>query len=138
MFNAMTDSGRQLSVVLRFSLLAAIVGVFAGCAGSGMSSGNPDMLTSEQIEEAGTAINAYVLVQRLRPNWLRTRGRSSVQNPGELIVYVDGSRRGGASALRQINVVNVESMQFMNANQATLRYGSGHDHGVIEVRLKEN
>lgn len=138
MFNPMTVCGRRLFVILRYSLFAVIITALAACAGGGMTSGNPDMITSEQIQEAGTVSNAYTLVQRLRPNWLRTRGRSSVQNPGELIVYVDGSRRGGASALRQINVVNVESMQFMNANQATLRYGSGHDHGVIEVRLKEN
>lgn len=101
-------------------------------------SGNPDVISETEIQEAGSVSNAYVLVQRLQPNWLEKRGRSSVRNPSDVVVYVDGSQRGGPDALRQINIVNVSSIEYLDANQATLRYGSGHDHGVIEVNLKND
>lgn len=130
----------RLAVVawLRYSLLPLVFGVLVACAGGGQASGNPDVISERDIQEAGSVSNAYVLVQRLEPTWLEKRGRSSIRNPSDVAVYVDGSQRGGPDALRQISVVNVSSIEYLNANRATLRYGSGHDHGVIEVNLKDN
>lgn len=111
----------------------------AGCTGSGQSrssGGNPDLITQEQIRQTGATSNAYTLVQRLRPNWLRKRGRSSVMNPGSILVYVDGSRYGGVERLRALQVTNVESFAFLGGAAATTRFGTGHDHGVIAVTTK--
>lgn len=109
------------------------------CTGSEVASGEQGgsgPITQEQIEETGPVSSAYSLVQRLRPNWLRKRGRSSINAPGSIIVYIEGSRQGSPKSLRRVEVANVKSIAYLGSDQATLRYGSGHDHGVIEVELK--
>jgi hypothetical protein len=80
--------------------------------------------------------NAYNLVRRLEPQWLQKRGRNSIRNPGSIKVYVQGTSQGGPGALRRINVVNVQSIQLLKPDEATMRYGSGHDNGAILVNLK--
>lgn len=94
-------------------------------------------ITQEQIQETGPVDSAYSLVQKLRPNWLRRRGRSSINAPGSIIVYIEGSRQSSPESLRRVNVINIESVAYLDSDQATLRYGSGHDHGAIEVDLKD-
>jgi hypothetical protein len=110
----------------------------AACTGSGMSrsSGDPNEITREEIQRVEQVSSAYSVVQRLRPNWLRKRGPSSVSNPGNIIVYVEGSRYGAPESLRQLDPLNVASMRWLTDDQATTRYGTGHDNGVILVRLR--
>lgn len=122
---------------VRYAFVFAVLGGLAACAGSGGASGDPDVISQQAIQDAGPVRNAYALVQRLRPTWLEKRGGRTIRNPSDVVVYVDGSRRGGPDALRQLNVINVNSIEYLDENQATLRYGSGHDHGVIEVNLKD-
>lgn len=124
------------------AVFALVLGLlFAGiaaCAGGGASSGeNPNRITREEIEETGFSGNAFQVVQRLRPNWLQRQGGTSMADPGQIVVYVEGSRQGGPDALRNIEVVNVESLEFLSAREATVEYGSGHDNGVIRVYLRE-
>lgn len=129
---------QKLAQILVFGFLMVSVAACTGSQASQDSGGDPSVITQQQIQEAGSMSNAYNLVQRLRPNWLRKRGPSSVSNPGDILVYIDGSRQGPPSTLRQIDIINVESMEFLSDNEATTRYGSGHDHGVILVHLKRS
>jgi hypothetical protein len=69
---------------------------------------------------------------------LRKRGTSSIKQQSDVVVYVEGNRRGGPEALRQISVMNVQAIEHLNSSEATLEYGSGHDHGAIRVELKES
>lgn len=131
----------QIKQIVQLVLLGATLVAFASCTGSKMgqsSNGDPSVITQEQIQEAGTMSSAYSIVQRLRPTWLQKRGPSSVSSQGSIIVYVDGNRYGSPSSLRQIDVVDVESMEYLSDNEATTRFGSGHDSGVILVYLKGN
>lgn len=125
--------------MVRIASIALLAALIAGCASTGQSTqnSNRDRITSEEVAEASSSANStYALVQRLRPHWLRKRGRHSIENPGDILVYVDGSRFGTPQALQSLNVENVASLQFLNAAQATNRYGTGHDHGVILVFTK--
>jgi len=130
--------------ILWFSMLLSaglLLLAGAGCISSGAaqrsSGGDPDVITQKQIQEAGAASTAYALVQRLRPHWLRKRGRQSINNPGSILVYIDGSRSGAPSSLRNVQVINVKSIEFLGASEATTQYGAGHEHGVIEVNTKD-
>ena len=119
--------------------MAFLVVAFAACTGSNSSrssGGDSSTITQSEIQDARSMSSAYTLVQRLRPQWLRKRGPSSVENQGTILVYVDGNRYGPPSSLRDIDVVDIESLEFLSDNEATMRYGSGHDNGVILVRLK--
>ena len=135
-FNAMTRTSLY-TVACTFGLLLL---VSTGCtttntAGSSSSS-DPTVISQKQIQEVGDISNAYNLVQRLHPQWLRKRGRNSISDPGQILVYVEDSRQGGTQALRRIQVIDVQSIEFLRANEATMRYGSGHDNGAILVHMK--
>lgn len=121
-------------------VLLAVPFFFLGCVTTGQESGaggNPSKISQDEIQEAGNISNTYNLVRRLRPQWLRKRGRSSVQQPGDIIVYVDGAEQGGPEALRQIDVIDLKSVEFLDPGKATMRYGGGHDNGAIRVQLKD-
>jgi hypothetical protein len=55
---------------------------------------------------------------------------------GGIMVYVDGVRRGGLDVLQSIGIEQVGELRFLDANDATTRYGTGHVYGAIEVRTK--
>ena len=117
----------------RFVVLAlALAFGAAGCAsGGGGGSSRPEGATSSRIVRAEFEplgqINAYLAIERLRPQWLRTR---SGDQP---VLYVDGGRRGSFNDLRTTLVSEIEQIEWMSANDATTRYGTGHTGGAIFV-----
>lgn len=128
------NSMSKLFLVL---LMMLSVGACASSESSGsQGQKDPNQITTEDIEQSKSMGNVYSLVQRLRPQWLRKRGRSSISSPGDIIVYVGGARFGGPGSLRQVEVTNVEALEFLSAAQATNRFGGGHEHGAIIVQMK--
>lgn len=114
----------------------------AGCAtsggGSGTSARTPrNVLTFEEINELNVA-TAYEAIQRLRPEYLRSRGATSVRNPAPdyAVVYIDGMRAGGLATLQQIRAIDVQEIRYLSATEATTPYGTGHVGGVIEVTTR--
>lgn len=99
--------------------------------------GSRDVLLPDEIE-AIAATTAYDAVSRLRPEWLRRRGQISLQDPsaGEVVVYLDGVRYGGPRSLETIRVEIVAHMEYLDASDATTRFGTGHGGGAILVRTR--
>jgi len=93
------------------------------------------VLLEDEIRGAQVA-TAYQIVARLRPEWLRRRGRASVRDPGAVVVYLNGMRQGGVSVLDAIVAETVLEMEYLNGQEATTRFGTGHGGGVILVRLR--
>lgn len=121
------------------ALLLSLVFALAACASTGSQGkkrADPNEITLEQIAEAGPRADAYSLVQNLRPQWLRKRGRQSISSSSDIVVYVGSARLGGPDVLRQVDVQNVASMEFLSPAKATNRFGGGHEHGAIRVILK--
>jgi hypothetical protein len=124
-----------LTLVLGVSLITV-----PGCAGSGPGSGSGGSqgpITRADLGDVSMG-NAYEVVQRLRPVWLRPRGRISIQsstaqNP---VVYVDNIRLGDPNSLRQVSADAIEEIHYMGGSEATTRYGTGHAGGVILVRTR--
>ena len=92
--------------------------------------------------------NVYQLIKSARPHWLSTRGLTTLQTvrganavrrpttmavTPERIVYVDNSRFGTHASLRSLQSDDVASLEYLNANAATQRFGTGHAHGAILV-----
>lgn len=115
--------------------LVFLMSVGCGTTGSGGSGLDANLVTREEIDEEGPA-NAYQIVQALRPLWLEKRGATSFYNEGEIRVYLDGSSLGGLESLRGIHSDNIESITFLDERRASLRFGPGHEHGVIHVITK--
>jgi len=96
-----------------------------------------NVIIEEDIRRS-EATDAYEIVQRLRPNWLRRRGPTNVRSreSGEVTVYVDGMQYGNAAALRNIPAGNVVTISYLSAADATLRFGPRHTGAVIEVTTR--
>ncbi len=99
---------------------------------------NPDLISEQEIQAAPDAWQtAFSLVEQLRPNWLRTHGMSTIRSTTPLPqVYVSGARRGGPSALEDVPRASIKEIQHLSGNDASLRYGMGHESGAILVILK--
>ena len=49
------------------------------------------------------------------------------------MVYLDGIRVRGVDVLRHISVSDVQSISYLDALTATIRYGTNHTGGAILV-----
>ncbi len=131
--------GRDLVVLLAALGVAACAAASQGGQTAARSS---NIITAEEIASISAA-NAYEVVQRLRSKWLITRGTPGARDPilegglsGGIVVYLDGVRRGGVEALRDIPVEQIRELRWIDAKDATTRYGTGHTSGVIEIYSK--
>ena len=96
-----------------------------------------NLITREEIKErAPDAKTASDVVQRLRPQFLRTRPSGSAQSqaPVPIKVYVDGSARAGLLALREIQSIHVVEIVYLNGSDATMEFGREHENGAIKVK----
>jgi len=111
----------------RIALLAATVAI-AACASSGSGSSgarsSPDRLDRAEIVKSN-ASNAYELINRLRPNWLRVTHPGSISGGATrtqmILVYLDGQRLEDMNALKTISAAGIQSGQWIdNARAATV------------------
>ena len=125
---------RRLSLLLT-SLLFVIV---AACASQSLrregTTSSRNTLTAEEMMKAGYP-DAFMTVQSLRPNWLRTHGATSftVRNNSSIKVYLDDSLLGGPEALRSITMRSISSIRYLDGLQASERWGLDHSMGAIVV-----
>ena len=124
-------------------LLLSLAIVSAGCASavggnqaSGAGATGADSLTGDEIRESGEE-NLYLALSRLRPQWLRARGRASLtfEQSTTPIVYLFGIQHGPVNTLSAMNVNDVQGVESMSPADATTRFGTGHSGGVIFVDL---
>lgn len=121
------------------TIFFAVLVMTGACASGGANaapSRDPNVITAAELgSHIGTARQA---IERLRPRFLRVRGPSSISNPedGRIVVYVDNNRMGGVEVLDRIQVGDIAEIRYMNAPDATSRYGTGHSAGVILIITK--
>ncbi len=117
------------NVALAF-IVSTIVLIAASACASGGSSGprrDPNLITAEEMSQF-SALTALDVIRRLRPRWLRSRGQSNPQ------IIQDGARMGTSTEnLRTLSVSDIESMRFLSASDATMRYGTNFPGGAIEI-----
>lgn len=123
---------------LRFTIALTVVAVSIGCAASGSgsegSSGNANVLTHDQMIETGEN-DLYLVIERLRPRWLRPRGQSSFSGTSVVTLFVDGSPRGDVSQLRGMVVTDVGEVTYLSATEAAFAFGTlAGASGTISVR----
>lgn len=110
-----------------------------GSAGSasGESRTDRNALTAEELEPLNQ-FSAWEAVQRLRSMWMRPGGIRNSANPSGHYphVFLDGSPYGQMEILRTIRVENLSGMRYVNATDATIRYGGQFQGGVILLTTK--
>ena len=114
---------RNRPTTFRLGAIAACI-VLASCASGGSggnnSSGPYNVLTASQLRDTSTQ-SVYDAIRRLRPQWLRVRGRTSINavGPDEPVVYVDGARYGSLNDLGRMDVNQVTRAEFVDPLEAT-------------------
>ena len=127
----------------RFALALVLYAVASGCGtGPGPTTGlfrDRTILSGEEIETARTAgWTAWDLLAKLRPEYLRSRGPSSLRSlePVTAVVYVVEMRFGELESLRTLSVDQISRVQYLNASDATTRFGTDHLGGAILIFTK--
>ena len=121
----------------RLFAFAALALTLAGCAaGGGGTAGGARRGSSTRLVEADlsgvSTLDLYDAISRLRPTWLRPQSRGTLP-----MVVVDGTTQaGGVDALRTMRVTDVSEIQYMNASDATTRYGTGYTAGAIIITTR--
>jgi hypothetical protein len=127
-------------VVFAVMLLAS-----AGCS-TGPASGasypapNRTVLFADEIDKSGgLGRNAYDLLAQLRPEFLRSRGATTLQKnsaPSTATVYLDGVKYGDLQSLKLISAEHITIIRYLNGSEATTRYGTDHVGGAILITTK--
>lgn len=114
----------------------------AGCASAGgRESGvrtDVNRLTQEQLREASET-NVYDIIQRLRPNWLRTRADRSFGMTTGIVVYQNQTLLGNLDSLRQISpemIISIRYLDGVTASNTLPGLGSSHVDGAIVLETR--
>ncbi len=124
------------ALLVTAGLLLASTGCATGERSPSSGGASSTVLTFEMIDGlSGSYSTAYDVVNRLRPQWLRSRGSSSFldSRPSLPVVYLDGVRHGQIQRLRDIEANALEEIRYLGASAATNRFGTGHPGGAILV-----
>lgn len=121
-------------------LAAMSIGWLAACATMSVRQdpAEENYLSGEELAGSNSR-TVYEALERLRPQWLTSRGPVSATDPtlARPNVYMNGARIGDLDYLRQVNVIDVGGVRFWTAAEASARFGMGNPRGVIEIIGKE-
>ena len=121
-------------LVLLLAVLAAACAP-AGTAGPGRSS---DLITAAEIQ-ANPSPNAYELIRKLHPTWLRGRGATTIRDPlaaNSIVVYLDEARYGGVDSLRQLSTTGVRAIRYLSPASPGVRIQGNENAYVIQVVME--
>jgi len=130
----------KLTRALLFLLLCAM-GAVVGCAGTTSQKQSErtsrNSLTQTQLAAANSE-NLFEAIAKLRPEWLSSRGPTSVTDatPTSVSIFMNGAMLGKADYLKQLGALDVTEVRYFDAASASARFGMGHPRGVIELTRK--
>lgn len=125
-------------MIIQRSFAFALLVLVCACASAGGTSTprparNANMLTGEEIQSR-PGLTLYQLIERDRPTWLRTRGRTSINGADDaIVVYRDEVLQGGIGVLRDMTVAGVATIRRISGPEAEGRFGPGHQAGAILI-----
>ena len=85
------------------------------------------------------ALSAYDAIARLRANFLRSRGPTTLgraDGGAWPTVFVDGMRLGPIGELRTIPASDLREVRLLSGAEAQFRFGTGYPAGVILVSTR--
>jgi hypothetical protein len=91
------------------------------------------VITQAEIEATDVS-TALDLIRRLRPEYLRARGGGS--SIGPVAFYLDGVKQQSIDALATISKEIVREVRYLNATDATMRFGTDHTGGAVLVSTR--
>ena len=131
--------GLAIAIAVSFGACVGTADTFnppPSAAEAGAERGSPNEIVQAEILSRGNLDpSAFKLIERLRPNWLRSRGKISFTRPGAgyPVVYIDAIRHGNLNTLHQMTPHQIRRIEFIRAADATIRWGTGHSGGAINI-----
>ena len=129
---------------MRNVYLLALAGTIACASGAASGAGTPRVPTDRnminQLElESVAATNLYETIEKLRPNFLRSRGQASLSSaaPEYPAVYVDGRPYGDISSLHSIITSQVGMVRYYDTTAAAAKFGAMSVAGIIDVTTRQ-
>jgi hypothetical protein len=122
-------------------VLCSVIGACAPAPGATQAGSAPgarnNVLTQAQLS-ATNSMNLYDAISKLHPDWLSSRGPTSVTDATatSVSIFMGGTMLGKVEALRDVPVIDVAEVRYWDAGQAAARFGMGHPRGVIEITRK--
>jgi outer membrane cobalamin receptor len=126
------------SGLLVLTLLGATLGCGAarrsGDATTSSTRPSSSVITRSEIVASGL-MTMQEVIERLRPHFLRSRGRSSIMRTSsdQVEVYLDDVYGGNTSVLRNIDATTVQQVEFVSGPETGFRFGRNHSAGVIHI-----
>lgn len=125
-------------------VFTALVAIALGCASTGSGSlgetRRSQILTQEEISSSGVSGNAFDVVTRLRPNFLASRGPTTLGNAQTTSmypnIYLDGIPYGDINTLRNIDASVIAEIRLYQAGEAQTKFGMGNNSGVIAITTR--
>jgi hypothetical protein len=130
---------RRAALAVSCLLLAACGSVSSSSPSTGYAFDQRNLITYEEIKAAKTpGWSAWDLIAQTRPNFLRTRGATSLRDPTPVraVIYLDGVLYGKLETLRNLNIEEIREIEFISAGDATTRFGTDHLGGAILIRTR--
>ena len=128
-------------VTSRF-LYAVAIAVSTSCATAGGGSAPAahhdfNLITEDEIA-ATPSSNAYEVVAKLRPNFLKTRGRTTINAVANdrAVVFLDGQYYGNLNTLRNLLATQIREIRYIGGTDAVTQYGMQYGGGVIAIKTK--
>jgi len=133
---------RRASVLMAVVLFAAAAGCASGGAGGAGGRASPTRITRAEVD-ASNATNAYELISRLRPNWLREQPTASVAGgvirSQSILVYVNRQRQEDLDSLKSISASAIDSAEWIDASRVQTVLSdvpSGSYSGAILIKTR--
>ena len=121
------------------STCTILVAVLVGCASSGKGTASPSNVISRLELDAVGSASVYDAVLRLHPNFLRSRGPTSVVNSSArtvAVVFVNETEYGEIESLQRFPASRVEEVRYYSGPEATTKWGSSYGSGVIALKMR--
>src|SRR6266513_6537564 len=111
---------KRASMMMAVVIFSAVAGCASGGAATSGGRASPNRITRTEVD-ASNATNAYELISRLRPNWLREPATASVSGgvirSQAILVYVNRQRQEDLNALKSISVADIDSAEWVDASR---------------------
>lgn len=130
--------GRDRWVQARLVGGSSLVANGPGADRSSSAASSADVISERELQERSVQQeDAYTVVQRLHPNWLRARMSAGLTGARIYpVVFLNGSRYGEVARLRDFRVTEIRSIEYIGPQNATTQFGTAYGGGVVMVRTK--
>ena len=124
------------NILIIGALATSIACATAGTSTSGVRR-DPNLISEQEIATSNGA-NAYEVVSRARPAFLKQRGHATIMQGGSdyATVYINSQQYGEVTSLRGITVDQIKEIRYYSASEAVSKFGSQNGTGVIQIITK--